>query len=214
MSKDQKLQQARAQLVNSLTRAADERSLDLMRQLAREIVALRRLFHYDGRPDWAGRSQDYRDTIYRAYRDAKIPSDSTESLQANLRYHVGNVVREVAPAEDLAALGMNPQGPRGRASQARRVAKGTRGTNMSAPGAEREETPEFVLAELRDAGALASFALDALRAIRELRPRGEDARSVVPTVREITEECLNLMAELRIPLDRRRRLVSEIQLPS
>ena len=86
-------------------------------QLAHLVVEFRRLFEHDGRPDWAGRSQSYRDAIYQVYRDAKVPSDSAGGLQAKIRYHVGNVVREVAPPEDLLALGLKPKGPRGRADR-------------------------------------------------------------------------------------------------
>lgn len=110
------------QLLSTLKKAVNEnpRPPELMRQLAREVVALRQQFTFDGLPDWAGQSQEYRDTIYRAYREAGVPSDSKGGLQPNIRYHVGNAVRDVASTDDLAALDMRPEGPRARAVTARR----------------------------------------------------------------------------------------------
>lgn len=77
------------------------------RLISRQVVTLRSCFEFDGRPDWAGRSQDYRDVIYRVYKDAGIPSDSSSGSQANLRYHIGNAVWEQATAADRVALGLD-----------------------------------------------------------------------------------------------------------
>jgi hypothetical protein len=104
-------------------------------------VALRQEFSFDGFPDWAGKSEEYRQTIYRAYREAGVPSDSTGALQANLRYHVGNALREAAPADELRALGLDLEGPRARAVRARRkhTRRGVRPLNA---GPEKEQASD------------------------------------------------------------------------
>lgn len=65
----------------------------LLRRLANEVVELRSCFVYDGRPDWAGRSQEYRDAVYRAYEEAKVPADDVDRIQRGIRYHVAGVVQ-------------------------------------------------------------------------------------------------------------------------
>lgn len=92
----------------------------LLRELARVVVELRSLFTTeDGRADWAGRSYSYRETVARIYSEAGIPPDSLESMQSALRYHIGNVLREVAPPTELADLGLKANRPVDRVKESR-----------------------------------------------------------------------------------------------
>lgn len=182
--------EAQVERVTKLMRtAAEGRTPTIMRQLADEVIALRRLFVWDGLPDWGGRSPEYRDVIYRAYRSAGIPSDAIDGLQANLRYHVGNAIREVAPRSELEKLGMDPEGPRGRAVRARATAH-------RRPRAGRQPPGSTPLAVMQDPLALCSFARDAIRAIRNLEPKGEMAEALAPELRALAEEVFGALADV------------------
>lgn len=67
----------------------------LVKDLARVVVRLREK-HEDaeGRPDFRGRSKEYRDAVARVYEKAGIPSDASSNLQALVRYHMSTVLRE------------------------------------------------------------------------------------------------------------------------
>jgi hypothetical protein len=93
-----------------------------LKAAARAIVELRSRFEWNGLPDWAGHSIEYRYHIERLYREAGVPSDSEGPLQARLRYHVSNVVREVAPLWHLEELGLLKNGARVRNRLRRRKA--------------------------------------------------------------------------------------------
>lgn len=95
---------------------------DVRRALAGVIVALRR--HYrtnDGDVDWAGRSWEYRQAVTSMYQSAGIRPDSESKVQASLRYHVGNLLREVAPPQQLAAVGLLTNSPKERMNDVRQA---------------------------------------------------------------------------------------------
>jgi hypothetical protein len=179
-----------AKVTKLMRTAAEGRTPAVMRQLAEEVIALRRLFAWDGLPDWGGRSPEYRDVIYRAYRSAGIPSDAIDGLQANLRYHVGNAIREVAPRSELEKLGMDPEGPRGRAVRARATA------HLRPKGSTRQPSAATPLAVMQDPLALCSFARDAVRAIRNLEPKGEMVQALAPELRALAEEVFGALADV------------------
>ena len=178
-----------ARVVEGMEQATVERTSEVMRELARQVVELRSRFVWQDLPDWGGRSMDYRNAIYRAYRDAGVPSDSVAGLQANLRYHVGNVVRDIAPPEELEAIGLDPEGPRARAVRSRATVDRRRKPPTSSTA---HAVP---LAVMRDPLALASFAIDAVRAIRELRPRGQMAEALQPLLKQLSEQTLDAVAD-------------------
>ena len=113
------LDSAKKRTLDALEHAVSDRSTEAVRAAAEAVVALRALHDWEGRPDWAGRSPDYRLAIETLYRQAGVVSDSQGGIQANLRYHIGNVVRKTAPIVDLEALGMNADGPSERTRKAR-----------------------------------------------------------------------------------------------
>lgn len=167
---------AASKALDALAAAVADPGTGQNRAAADAIVALRRQFTHEGRPDWAGRSPEYRDAIERIYRQAQVPSDSEGPMQANLRYHVGNAIRRVAAPEDLEALGLVPAGPLARVR------------------ASRETSPRPTRAKVRTPGdpvALANFVLAGVRALRTMEP-GAD---VEPVVRKIIDEALDLLAQ-------------------
>lgn len=75
----------------------------------------------DGTVDWSGRSHAYHAFVGELFSEAGIPRDLTPTLQASLRYHTGNLVRESVGADDLTAAGFQSSStPRERAAERRR----------------------------------------------------------------------------------------------
>ena len=94
--------------------AADTKRTQLLKKFALGLVKIRQKLN-----DPAGTSQAYRDAAARIYAAATIPPDSESSLQASIRYHIGNVLREEFKPEDLKAVGLSTQTPLERARAAR-----------------------------------------------------------------------------------------------
>lgn len=145
------------------------------RAAAEAIIRLRSLFDYEGRTDWAGRSGPYRDLIERLYREAGVPSDSESNMQANLRYHLGNLLRQTAPPEDLQALGMSTEGPLGR----ERVARKQR---------PRKTGERITPAALSDPTTLAALALNALRTLSQVEVTNGSRAALVRTLNQVAGE--------------------------
>ncbi|MEU8840245.1 hypothetical protein AB0D97_14090 [Streptomyces roseus] len=78
----------------------------LLRNVARVLVEVRR------RTDnWSGRGKEYRDFAARIYSGAGIAPDSLDGVQAAVRYHIGNIIREVATPEQLEDHNLKVLGP-------------------------------------------------------------------------------------------------------
>ena len=98
----------------------EESKTEVLRDLAVIVVRLRMLHRKaDGSVDWSGNSWDYRKAVARMYEGAGIPPDSVDNIQASIRYHVGNVIREMAKPADLEAAGLLSASPRERLQVAR-----------------------------------------------------------------------------------------------
>lgn len=110
---------------------ADPHTEDL-KNLADVIVRLRGLHHLeDGRTDWGGRSPAYRQSMADLYTRARVPSDKLDTIQAAIRYHVGNLLRERAQGRELEAVGLSPVAPRQRLATARQAIQAQR--KLAAP---------------------------------------------------------------------------------
>ncbi|WP_328967948.1 hypothetical protein [Streptomyces sp. NBC_00239] len=84
----------------------------LLRNIAAVLVCIReRCLTEDGRPDWTGRTNEYRVEAGRVYAEAGIPRDSADSIQAAVRYHVGKIIREYVSAEELSDYGLKALSP-------------------------------------------------------------------------------------------------------
>ena len=157
-----------------------------IRTCADLLVSLREHFLTDdGRPDWTGRTWPYRACVRELYSRAGISQNEAPTLQAAIRYHAGNVLRERLTPEELEELGIGPEGPRERTRAAH---------------SERSA----VLATLRGAGSPA----DALRAVAMVaavldkvtpeqleRLRAQDRRKVTALLRRVAERADQLLAE-------------------
>lgn len=78
---------------------------ETLRKLAQVVVSIRAKHQYKDMPDWGGNSNKCREVIAEMYRKAGVDKDSESSMQKALRYHVGVLLRKVAPKEHLKALG-------------------------------------------------------------------------------------------------------------
>lgn len=92
----------------------ETKRFDTYVKLAKVIVQLRSKFQYNGKPDWAGKSQDYRNAASKIYEGAGVPPDSLMGIQSNVRYHIGNELRERLTADELTEAGLSVEGPRER----------------------------------------------------------------------------------------------------
>ena len=100
---------------------ADPHTADL-RELAELVIKLRAEHTLeDGRKDWGGRSPAYRASMHDLYSRAQVPADKADTIQAAIRYHVGNLLRERTKGEELAAVGLSPVAPRTRLATRRKV---------------------------------------------------------------------------------------------
>lgn len=93
---------------------------DLLKVMAPLIVEMRRRHTLeDGRTDWSGRSPAYRAAIGQVYALAKVPPEHMVTVQAAIRYHVGNVLRQTAERDELEGAGMSAASPRERLDRQR-----------------------------------------------------------------------------------------------
>jgi hypothetical protein len=97
---------------------------DHLKEVAAIIVDLRSHFVLEnGRVDWSGRSPAYRAAVRAIYERGHVPSDKYDTVQAALRYHVGNLLRQRADADDLAAVGLSSISPKERNGRIRDVVR-------------------------------------------------------------------------------------------
>jgi len=95
---------------------------DFLKACAAVIVDLRSHFKLeDGRTDWGGRSPAYRRAVHEIYLAAHVPTDRFDTVQAALRYHVGNLLRDRVPEDELAAVGLSGVSPKARLARNREV---------------------------------------------------------------------------------------------
>lgn len=95
---------------------------DILKQVASLIVDLRALHTLDdGRVDWSGRSPGYRAAMNEIYRGAGVTADKADTVQAALRYHVGNLLRDRASDEALEEVGLTSITPKARLARQREV---------------------------------------------------------------------------------------------
>ena len=96
---------------------------EVLKALAKVVVLIRSKHRDDeGNIDWRGKTWDYRQAIGEMYERAGVPPDSQSGIQSALRYHVGNLIREVATPDELQAAGLLKDSPRDRLNEQRNLA--------------------------------------------------------------------------------------------
>lgn len=159
--------------------AADTERTDLLRGVARNFVDARaHFFNRDGEPDWTGRTHAYRAWVREVMSRAHVPGDEVTTLQAAIRYHSGNVLRERLGDEVIADLGLRKESPRERSVEKRERTSETLG--IFGAGGEIASLAEInllctlagrALARVNTAGLSRSERQKAREALSELAER-------------------------------------------
>ena len=133
---------------------ADHRT-DHLKALAEVVVRLRGEHTLeDGRKDWGGRSPAYRQSMADLYTRARVPHEKLDTVQAALRYHVGNLLREQASGEELEAVGLSSVAPKKRLATARQAIQAQRKQSARPQDVARLAAYAQALVELIDADAV------------------------------------------------------------
>lgn len=177
-----RVSQASEAVLTALQELAADDSAAAYRRAASSIIELRQLFEHQGMPDWTGRSLEYRDVIERLYRQAEVPPDSESNMQAKIRYHVGNVLRDVAPADELQQLGLSVAGPKTRVAETR-----------AAGGGRRRQPAEVTRTHIDSPLTVAALALDAVKLLRVMDIGPDDKEIVDGIVRKIMDEAIDYL---------------------
>jgi hypothetical protein len=163
------------------------------RRFAEVVVDLRKRFPNTAGtgPDWKGTTQAYRDHIAAMYRASGVPEDAVSNMQAAIRYHIGNVLRDRLSEEELTEAGLSKDSPLDRARASRSggtspedEAEWFDDTVETLLSIADEHRDEIVLVDLRDENGTLPMVNEALRLIQVAHERGvtEDTASAVGAV--------------------------------
>lgn len=114
-----------------------------------------------------------------------MPPDSADSVQASLRYHVGNVLREIVPRAQLEAVNLKPSSPKERFQQARHELNAAAEAVNAAAGVTDKARVSRALSAAEHALKAAVAELDAV-----------DER-MAPSAAESLDRILSLLDEIR-----------------
>lgn len=153
----EKLTSAGVSTVKELTKLEASRTT-LLQELALTLVLLRAKHTHQGKPDYAGRSAEYRAVAASIYEQAGVPADSASTIQASVRYHIGNVLRETFAEDKLTAAGLKAASPRERAN----------GRSKASEPAAASETPRV------DVRTAQERIWDAFRVLEQIDPEDCD----------------------------------------
>lgn len=161
----------------SLT-ASDNDRTSLLRDAARLFIDARaHFFTREGEPDWRGRTYAYRTWVREVMSAANVPGDAITSLQAAIRYHSGNLLRDRLGDEEIADLGLRKESPRERSVEKRERTSET--LNLFGAGGE-----------ISDPGEISQLCTLAERALARVNATGLTAKD-----RKTTREALTRLAE-------------------
>ncbi|CCQ44301.1 putative uncharacterized domain protein [Pseudarthrobacter siccitolerans] len=132
---------ASGQISASLS-APDNQRTENLKAAARALVEGREHFYTrEGEPDWLGRTYAYRTWVREIMSKAHVPGDEVTNLQAAIRYHSGNVLRDRLSGEQIESLGLKKASPRERSVEQRERAAET--LNYFAGGPEITEVADI-----------------------------------------------------------------------
>jgi hypothetical protein len=168
----------------------EESKTAILKNLAEVVVDIRSQFYDEsGDVDWQGASYEYRKFMEALYDDAGIPPDSKSNLQAALRYHVGNALRERVTVSELERAGLLAASPKERMAAQRNEASAllrSLGTHDGTPDDVRNFWRQAIQAVDNVASKLAHLSPDHLH-----------KREAVTVARELDETIAYLQAARR-----------------
>lgn len=174
------------------------------RRFAEVVVDLRKRFPNTAGngPDWKGTTQAYRDHIAAIYKASGVPEDSVSSMQAAIRYHIGNVLRERLTEDELAEAGLAAQGPLDRARAARSTAPENEeewfnDTVTTLISVAPEHADEVVIVDLRDENGVMPMVTEALHLLQVAHERGIADADMATAVGAILDQVLAEAAGFR-----------------
>lgn len=148
-------------LRNYKSGSEDSRTTNL-RAVATAFVEAREHFYTpSGEPDWQGRTHAYRVWVRETMRLANIQQDELSTVQAAIRYHVGNIMRDRMDPETLASIGLNSSSPKQRSVE-KRAKNSEILTIFGNGGSEIVDAAEIVLAAQMVESAYARISLEAI----------------------------------------------------
>ncbi|UJQ86815.1 hypothetical protein PQE16_gp25 [Arthrobacter phage Reedo] len=180
------IQKAATTAIRRSLKASDTERTGLLREAARYFADAREhFFTREGEVDWLGRTHAYRLWVREVMGSANVPGDETTSLQAALRYHTGNILREKLDDETLDSLGLKKSSPRERSVEKRERTSGT--LNLFGGGAEISDPADIVRA-----CALIEAALKRVNADTVASFPAKTRREVSAALRAVAERALDL----------------------
>ncbi|QOP65085.1 hypothetical protein PQE12_gp25 [Arthrobacter phage Adumb2043] len=139
------IQSAATEAIETSLTASDTERTALLREAAQLFIDAREHFYTkEGEPDWLGRTHAYRLWVREVMSGAHVPGDDVTSLQAAIRYHSGNMLRERLDDDTLADLGLKKSSPRERSIEKRERTSST--LNLFGGGAEIADPEDIIRA--------------------------------------------------------------------
>lgn len=157
-------------------------TVDLKIVASRFIDAREHFYTREGEPDWLGRTYAYRRWVREVMSDAHVPGDDLSTVQAAVRYHSGNILRERLDAATLADLGLRSESPRERSIEKRERYSET--LSLFAGGARIESAEEIQAAVAMMDAALRRISLASL-APKERRAAAGALRTLCKHAEEV-----------------------------
>lgn len=137
------LQKAAINALRSSLTASDDNRTSLLREVAKNFIDARaHFFTREGEPDWLGRTFAYRTWVREVMTSAHVPGEQVTSIQAAIRYHAGNLLRDRLNEEELDNLGLRKSSPRERSIEKRERTSGT--LSLFEGGAELNTVDEIL----------------------------------------------------------------------
>ncbi|WVX87946.1 hypothetical protein SEA_SNEK_26 [Arthrobacter phage Snek] len=169
------IQKAASEALSSARSATDSRRTELLRDTARYFIDAREhFFTREGEPGWLGRTHAYRTWVREVMSSANIPGDEVTSLQAAIRYHSGNVLRDRLDGDTIDDLGLRKESPRERSVEKRERTSGT--LNLFGGGHELVDAEEILQACRLMEAALSRVNVSALSPKKRREARAALAR--------------------------------------
>lgn len=179
------IQKAAISAISRSLSATDNTRTELLREAAKNFIDARaHFFTREGDPDWLGRTYAYRTWVREVMGAAHVPGDEVSSLQAAIRYHSGNLLRDRLNEEQISQLGLRVESPKQRSVEKRERTSET--LNLFGGGAELTTLNEILQLSTLTERALARVNAAAIADLPAKERKA--ARAALRRVAELAEE--------------------------